>query len=124
MMARSVDEWIGATDDSIPPAHVRLRIFRRENGVCYLSRRKIGPADQWDLDHRIALCNGGENRESNLFPAIRDKHREKTKADVAERAKTDALTEKHYGIKPRKRAMDGSRASKYKRKMDGTTVLR
>lgn len=98
-MARSVDEWKGKTDDSMPPPHVRLRIFQRENGVCHISGRKIGPADKWDLDHKIALCNGGENRESNLFPALRDRHREKTKDDRAEKSKTDRLSERHFGIR-------------------------
>jgi 5-methylcytosine-specific restriction endonuclease McrA len=56
--------------------------------------------DQWDLDHRQALCNGGAHAESNLFPALRDKHREKTAADVAERAKTDRIRKKHLGIAP------------------------
>jgi 5-methylcytosine-specific restriction endonuclease McrA len=72
--------------------------------VCWLSGRKITPADKWDLDHKIALCNGGKNCESNLAPALRDKHREKTKADVAERTETDGMSKRHFGIKPKHRA--------------------
>lgn len=97
---RTVEEWKGKTDDSMPPPHVRLRIFEREGGRCHISGRKIGPADKWDLDHKIAICNGGENVESNLFPALRDKHREKTKADRAEKANVDRKRSKHLGIKP------------------------
>ena len=92
---RAVEEWIGATDDAKVPARVKLRIFERENGICHLSGRKIRPGDLWDLDHNIALCNGGRHAESNLFPAIRDKHREKTTQDVAEKSDVADKRKKH-----------------------------
>ncbi len=118
MTGRKTEEWIGNTPDSKVPPHVRLRIFRREEGICHISGRKIGVADKWDLDHRIALCNGGEHRESNLFPAIRDKHREKTAEDVAERAKTDALSKKHLGItKPKYNWPKRSMTQRYTRRV-------
>ncbi len=99
-MARSVPEWIGRTDDAKVPPRVRLRIFEREGGKCHLSGRKIMPGDPWDLDHKVALINGGEHRESNLFPALRDKHREKTKQDVAQKAISARVRSKHLGIRP------------------------
>lgn len=102
-MTRSVPEWIGATHDAKVPARVRLRIFEREGGICHLSGRKITPSDAWDLDHKIALCNGGEHRESNLFPALRAKHREKTAQDVAEKSKVARIRAKHLGLKPKGR---------------------
>ena len=40
---RSVDEWIGKTDDAKVPRHVRARIFAREGGRCHLSGRLIRP---------------------------------------------------------------------------------
>lgn len=85
-MSRDVPEWTGATPNSKVPPRVRVRIFDRENGICHLSGRKIRPGELWDLDHKIALINGGEHREKNLFPALRDKHREKTAEDVAEKS--------------------------------------
>jgi 5-methylcytosine-specific restriction protein A len=94
-MPRKLPEWIGKTHDTKVPPHVRARIFDREEGRCWISGRKITVGDLWDLDHKIALINGGEHRESNLFPALRDKHREKTRADVAEKAKTAAVRQKH-----------------------------
>ena len=97
---RTVDEWIGSSDDAKVPARVRLRIFRDHGGICHISKRKITAADQWDLDHVVALCNGGEHRESNLAPALRDKHRAKTAEDVAVRAKGDAAAKHHLGIRP------------------------
>ncbi len=76
------------------------------------------------MDHKTALCNGGENREGNLFPALRSKHRLKTAADVAEKSKVARIRSKHLGIKANSHPMPGSRRSRFKRKMDGTTVLR
>lgn len=94
-MSRALPEWIGKTDDSKVPDRVRIRIFDREGGRCWISGRKIMPGDAWDLDHKVALINGGEHRESNLFPALRDKHRAKTAEDVAEKAETYRVRSKH-----------------------------
>lgn len=97
--ARSIPEWIGKHPDQAVPSRVRLRIFERYRGRCHLSGRKIMPGDAWDLDHIIALVNGGQHRETNLAPALRDKHREKTRADVAEKARAARIQAKHLGIK-------------------------
>ncbi len=103
-MARSLPEWIGRTPDSKIPDRVKLRVRERENDVCYLSGRKITASDQVDYDHRIALINwtgeGHGNRESNIFPVIRAKHREKTREDVAEKAASARVRKKHLGIRP------------------------
>lgn len=100
-MSRAVTEWIGKTPDAKIPPRVRARVFLAHDGICHLSDRKIGPADAWDLDHIIALVNGGEHRESNLAPALRDKHREKTAEDVAEKSKVARIRAKHLGIYPK-----------------------
>lgn len=123
-MPRSVPEWIGKTPDTKVPDHVRLRIWDREHGICHLSGRKIMPGDLWDLDHKVALINGGEHRESNLFPALRDKHRQKTAEDVAEKAATARVRSKHIGIKKARNPMPGSKASPYRKRMDGTVERR
>jgi 5-methylcytosine-specific restriction protein A len=101
MTGRSVDTWVGSTPDTKVPPRVRLRIFEREGGRCWISGRKIMAGDQWDLDHKVALCNGGAHSEDNLFPALRDKHREKTAADVAEKSKVARQRAKHLGIFPK-----------------------
>jgi 5-methylcytosine-specific restriction protein A len=94
---RAVPEWIGKTPDTKVPDHVRLRIWNTHKGVCHIAQRKIMAGENWDLDHVIALANGGEHRESNLAPALRDKHREKTALDVAEKAKIDGRQATHIG---------------------------
>ena len=99
---RKTDEWKGKTPDSMPPKRVRLRVFNRYGGECHISGRKIRPGDDWDLDHVIAICNGGENRESNLRPALRVEHRKKTAGDVSQKAKDDRIRAKHIGAVPKK----------------------
>jgi 5-methylcytosine-specific restriction protein A len=104
-MSRRTPEWIGKTEDSAIPPRVRLRVFEAHNGMCYLTGRKITAADKWDVDHVVALCNGGDNRESNLAPALREEHKKKTAQDVATKAKDRRVRSKHLGIAPKKRKM-------------------
>ena len=104
MTGRTVAEWIGRTPDSKVPAHVRARIFVTHGGTCYLSGRKIGPADVWELEHVTPLSMGGMHCESNLRPALRDKHKVKTAAEATVRAKADRVRAKHLGITRPKKA--------------------
>ena len=113
--------WIGATPDTPIPPRVKLRVFERHNGICHLSGRKIRAGEPWDCDHVKALINGGENRENNLAPALRDKHREKTAEDVAEKSAIYTKRIKHLGIaKPKSRLTH----PKLKRTFDGRVVER
>jgi 5-methylcytosine-specific restriction endonuclease McrA len=97
MTRRAVPEWIGKTPDTRPPPRVLARIFEREGGVCHISGRKIQPGERWQADHKIALVNGGENKESNLFPALIEPHKAKTRADVAEKKTIARKRAKHIG---------------------------
>ena len=114
-MSREVPEWIGATDDTAIPMRVKLRVFERHGGVCHLSGRKIAAGEPWDCDHVKALINGGENRESNLAPALKAPHKAKTALDVAEKAKINRKRAKHLGIWPKGRGFGDC-----SRKFDGT----
>lgn len=118
IMARSVDEWIGKDDDTVPPPRVRLRVFEAHDGRCYICTRKISAGEYWQADHVQALSNGGPNRESNLKPACRNCCYGKTAVDIAEKSKIYQKRSKHLGI------MKAKPLSKWKRKVDGTTVLR
>lgn len=110
---REVPEWVGKTPDTPAPPRVRLRVFERHGGVCYLSGRKIMAGEKWQLEHPQALINGGENRESNLAPALVEPHKVKTAADMKRKSKDYRVRAKHAGVKkPRSitrwRKMNGS----------------
>lgn len=101
-MARSVPEWIGKTEDSKIPDRVKLRICVREGMRCYLTGRKL-EAGEYDFEHVIPLAlwtgEGHGNRESNIRLAYRPAHRDKTKADRKQQAKSDRVRKKHLGIR-------------------------
>lgn len=122
-MSRELPEWIGSSDDQAIPARVKIRIFDRHGGNCCACtlpiRGKLRPA----YDHIQALINGGEHRESNLQLLCVPCHAVKTKADVAEKSVTARKRTKHLGIKKPSR-FPGSRDSKFKKKIDGSVVLR
>lgn len=99
--ARAVPEWVGKTPNTPIPPRVKARVFLAHGGRCYLSGRKIIPGDAWDAEHVVAIINGGENRESNLKPALRDKHKPKTADDMAIKSKTARVRAKHLGIFPK-----------------------
>jgi 5-methylcytosine-specific restriction protein A len=101
-IGRTVEEWIGATPDSVVPARVKLRVFRRYDGRCYLSGAKINVGDAWDVEHIIPLgLDQTGNRESNLAPALKEPHKEKTARDRRAMAKADRIAKKRLGLWPK-----------------------
>lgn len=124
MTGRSTPEWVGATPDAKIPPRVRLRVYEAHGGKCALTGRKIQPGDDWECDHAVALINGGEHRESNLQPVLKDAHRKKTAEDVKLKAKAARVRKKHLGIHQPKATLPGSRASKWKRTISGQTIKR
>lgn len=118
---RSVEEWIGKTDDAKIPDRVRIRVFEEYKGTCYRSGLKIKPGDKWDLDHIIAIANGGQHRETNLAPILCAPHREKTKEDRRVQSRIYKIKKRHLGLaKSKGRPLMGTKASGWKRRMDGT----
>lgn len=123
-MPREVEEWIGKTDDSDPPPRVKVRVFDKYHGVCCCGcARKILAGKRWQADHIVAIINGGQNRESNLWPLLVEHHKSKTKQDVAEKSEVYNKRKSHLGLKKKSR-FACSKDSKWKRKMDGTIVRR
>lgn len=125
-MARALPEWIGKTPDSAVPPRVRDRIFKKYDGRCQCGcNRPIRSGEAWEAEDTIAIINGGERRESNLKPWLKEHHKTKTKEDVAEKSRVYRKRTKHLGIKTRKsRPMPGSIASGIKKRMDGTVERR
>lgn len=97
-MARSLPEWIGKTDDSMPSKNVRDRISAAQGDKCKCGR-KFGPGkDRANCDHIIPLADKGENRESNLQMLCTPCHGAKTGREAAVRAKVRSVRAKHLGI--------------------------
>lgn len=101
---RSIPEWIGKTPDSKIPDEVRTRVFLRAKGICHISGRKIRPGDPWEAEHIKPLSMGGENRESNLGPALKEPHKVKCGQESDARSKADRIKRKHLGTWPKSKA--------------------
>lgn len=68
---------------SMTPQRV-ARVFQACGGRCHRCQRKLGPSDDYAIDHVIALENGGTDDDSNLAPICDWCHdTEKTPADHA-----------------------------------------
>lgn len=114
-MAREVDEWIGKTADTPAPPRVKLRVFLKYEGRCQCGCGIKIANKPWQADHKLAIINGGENRESNLHPLLTEHHKNKTRADVAEKSRTYRVRSRNAGIKK-------ERTIRSWRKFDGTPV--
>lgn len=125
-MARSVEEWSGDTDDQRPPPRVRLRVLERHGFKCAGCTRPLSGTDPWICDHKIALINGGENREKNLQPLCDWCEPSKTTADVAEKSKVYQMTIKNHCSLRYKSAnpIPGSKASGWYKPMNGSPQRR
>lgn len=120
-MARTVDEWIGKTDDAKVPPRVRQRVFDQHNGICHLTGRKIQPGERWELEHVHALILGGQHRESNMAPALAAAHKVKTATEMKVKSKIARVRKKHIGIAKPKSSLSHPNL---KRLMDGTVIRR
>ena len=98
---------------------VRVRVFERAGGLCHLCGGKIAVSDAWDVDHILALALGGKDDEANFAPAHKRCHIDKTRGDVGMIRKADRQKAKHIGAKASRWPK-----SKWKRKVNGDTVLR
>jgi len=103
---------------------MRLKLFEDAAGRCYLCGFKIQAGQLWEVEHRIPLALGGADDEANMAPAHKSCHAPKTAEDFGRIAKAKRQKAKHFGMSRSANPMPGSRASKWKRLMDGTVVLR
>jgi len=80
----------------------RLKVFEAAKGVCHLCQQRIQVGQKWDVEHVRPLALGGADDETNMRPAHKVCHAEKTKADAASWSKAKRMKAKHIGIKKRR----------------------
>lgn len=104
MTARAVKEWIGRTPESMPGKLVKLRIYARQNGLCACGCGRVMNLnrDKIDCDHKIALKDGGENRESNLQLMLHEHHVAKSSLEATARADANSHQAKAFARPPSK----------------------
>jgi hypothetical protein len=118
-------EDIGTTKRRGMTKRRALRIWEQHKGICVLCKMPIdGAREDWFIEHLRALELGGEDVDANCGPAHLYHKKAKDADDHGRAAKAKRAKQRHLGIKVTKRPMPGSRASKWKRKMDGSVVLR
>ncbi len=120
---RTIPEWIGKTDNSMPPGKVKDRIRDRQGDKCALTGHKFQTGDKVEYDHATPLWLGGENRESNLQAVLADAHKRKTQAEATVRAKVNSIRKKHRGIR-KEPSMAGSKNSRFKKLITGEVIDR
>jgi len=88
---------------------------------CHICQGEIDLAiSSWEADHVVPYALDG----TGVMPAHWRCHRVKSAADWSEIAKGRRARERNLGIKRSARPMMGSRASGFKRKMDGSVERR
>jgi hypothetical protein len=80
------------------PPRVRQRIYDRAEGICHVCCLNLD-GKRWELDHDIALINGGPHDELNMSPICIYCHREKTAVDVGIKSKIAAVKARYTGVK-------------------------
>lgn len=118
---RTVPEWVGRTDDSMPPSGVKDRIRERQGNCCALTGKEFRPGDRIEYDHVVPLWLGGSNTEGNLQAVLHEPHKRKTATEAKVRAKCTRIRKKHHGLAKPKSSLSHP---KLKRRMDGTVVHR
>lgn len=105
-------------------ARERERCLEGNKRLCCLCGAPIQPSEGFDIHHVIELACGGEDTPENRKPCHRKCHRDYTaKVSAPRAAKTRRQHQKNLGYR-KEATMPGSRNSRFKKRMDGTVVLR
>lgn len=102
---------------------LRAAVFLRQDGVCACCPTKLH-LKRWILDHITPLEEGGADDESNLQAICEPCSTVKTSKEATERADYRSTRDRFIGAKTSRHPMPCGRASRVKRKMDGTLVDR
>jgi 5-methylcytosine-specific restriction protein A len=97
--------------------------FQRAGGRCEECSYRL-TVGKYHYDHADPDGLTGANDLGNCRVLCVACHREKTREDVGNIAKAKRRYAKDIGAKASRNPMPGGRSSKWKRKLDGTVVLR
>ena len=106
------------------------KLFFERGGACRQCDRTLGASDDWIVEHVLALENGGTNDWGNLALTCGWCKPAKDASDHSIAAKSRHVASKHVVSRSmrlsssRKAPMPGSRASGFKKRMDGTVERR
>ena len=105
--------------------NARLALLRKHALRCHICWGEIHIGEAWEVSHEIALKLGGADDDMNAKPAHRKCHRRITsEQDIPAIARAKRREANHLGAKRSRRPMPGSRASGWRKKMDGTVERR
>lgn len=104
----------------------RAALYEEHGGICHICGEVIDlNTDRMDVEHLVPLALGGSDDWANIRPAHATCHAEKTKGDVTSIAKAKRVHLKHTGqFRPPRRIVPGSKASRFKKHLNGKVVLR
>lgn len=116
------------------------RAFRH---ACYMAHRRANPAGHgwvldcascgrivgdglslWEADHIVPHAINEDNSASNSQVLCVPCHKRKYVSDRWMTDKATRIAKKQAGVKPKSRLMPGTKASGWKRRMDGTVEQR
>jgi 5-methylcytosine-specific restriction protein A len=119
-MGRSVSEWIGRTDDSMPSDACKRRILDRQGERCAITNVELRDGVKVEYDHIVPLWLGGENRETNIQAITSAAHKVKTQAEATVRAKVNRNRINRIGGKKKSSLFN----PRFKKLMSGEVVDR
>jgi len=104
----------------------KLDAWKRSNGHCENCGIKIIAGNGPEYDHIVAAALGGAADLDNCAVLCRNCHGAKTaQHDIPKIAKSNRVIKRNAGIKRRKgKPMPGSKASGWRKRMDGTVERR
>lgn len=103
----------------------RLKLFLAHAGKCCICGGKIAVGESWIDEHvRPLWLDGTNDIETNRAPAHASCAKDKTKREAGIRSKVRRVAAKHQGAHRSRNPMPGSKASKWRKRMDGTVERR
>jgi 5-methylcytosine-specific restriction protein A len=108
--------------------HERARLFLERGSRCHRCKRKIMGGERWYDEHVHSLGNGGtnawDNRDVTCQNCFAPKNAEDAKKQAKGRAVATSCIIPRSQRQKKGRPMMGSKASPFRKKLDGTVVRR